>query len=112
MRAAASIDEPAEDGSRFVELPSHVAILGALAAEDECDARLAGEARRNRRQSQLLAQFIAGRGDDRNAVGQVFRLEVPPSDAGGASPSESAIASRTSRRGKHAPPKTRRFCEL
>ncbi|HEY1308008.1 MAG TPA: ABC transporter permease [Vicinamibacterales bacterium] len=32
---------------------------------------------------------------DRNAVGQVLRLEAPPSDAGGASPSESAIASRT-----------------
>jgi ABC-type antimicrobial peptide transport system permease subunit len=32
---------------------------------------------------------------DRNAVGQVLRLEVPPSDAGGASSNESAIASRT-----------------
>ena len=32
---------------------------------------------------------------DRNAVGQVLRLEVPPSDDGRASPSESAIASRT-----------------
>jgi len=32
---------------------------------------------------------------DRNAVGQVLRLERPPSDAGGASPGESAIASRT-----------------
>jgi len=32
---------------------------------------------------------------DRNAVGQVLRLELPPSAARGASPSESAIPSRT-----------------
>ena len=44
----------------------------------------------------LVSETISRRlWPDRNAVGQVLRLQVPPSDAGGASPSESAIESRT-----------------